>query len=130
MRQHSSAPEPKWNRRITRRIFPPACEKSFGNETKWLWGWTILVMNTDSFNVEHIIHLAIVSCPDPTHASWERGYGNFVQKPRSWLTFRQEFQTANEIAEKSILYFRSFLQLHNIIISHVGLPVFCPVSGS
>ena len=33
MRQHSGAPELKWNRQITRRIFPPACEKSSGSET-------------------------------------------------------------------------------------------------
>ena len=33
MRQHSGAPEPKWNRQITRRIFPPDSEKSSGNET-------------------------------------------------------------------------------------------------
>jgi len=36
MRQHSGAPEPKWNRQITRRIFPPDSEKSSGNETMWL----------------------------------------------------------------------------------------------
>ena len=29
MRQHSGAPEPKWNRWITRRIFPPDSEKSW-----------------------------------------------------------------------------------------------------
>ena len=34
MRQHSGAPEPKWNRWITRHIFPPDSEKSSGNETK------------------------------------------------------------------------------------------------
>ena len=34
MRQHSGAPAPKWNRQITRRIFPPDSEKSSGNETK------------------------------------------------------------------------------------------------
>jgi len=34
MRQHSGAPEPKWNGQITRRIFPPDSEKSSGNETK------------------------------------------------------------------------------------------------
>jgi len=33
MRQHSGAPAPKRNRRITRRIFPPDSEKSSGNET-------------------------------------------------------------------------------------------------
>ena len=33
MRQHSGAPEPKWNRQITRRIFPPDSKKSSGNET-------------------------------------------------------------------------------------------------
>jgi len=33
MHQHSGAPEPKWNRQITRRIFPMDNEKSFGNET-------------------------------------------------------------------------------------------------
>jgi len=33
MRQHSGAPEPKWNRQITRRIFPPDSEKLSGNET-------------------------------------------------------------------------------------------------
>ena len=30
------------------------------------------------------------------HPSRERGSGDFAQKPRSLLTFRQEFQTANE----------------------------------
>jgi len=34
MRQHSSAPEPKWNRWITRCIFPLVGKKSSGNETK------------------------------------------------------------------------------------------------
>jgi len=34
MRQHSGAPEPKWNRQITRRILPPDSEKSSGNETR------------------------------------------------------------------------------------------------
>ena len=34
MRQHSGAPAPKRNRRITRRIFPPDSEKSSGNETR------------------------------------------------------------------------------------------------
>jgi len=34
MHQHSGPPEPKWNRQITRRIFPPDSEKSSGNETK------------------------------------------------------------------------------------------------
>ena len=33
----------------------------------------------------------------------ERGSGDFAQKPRSLLTFRQEFQSANEIVENSIL---------------------------
>jgi len=33
MRQHTGAPAPKRNRRITRRIFPPDSEKSSGNET-------------------------------------------------------------------------------------------------
>jgi len=37
MRQHSGAPEPKWKRRITRRIFPPDSEKLSGNETKYSW---------------------------------------------------------------------------------------------
>jgi len=35
MRQHSGTPEPKWNRWITRRIFPPDSEKSSGNETRF-----------------------------------------------------------------------------------------------
>jgi len=34
MRQHSGEPEPKWNRQITRCIFPPDSEKSSGNKTR------------------------------------------------------------------------------------------------
>jgi len=34
MHQHSGAPEPKWNRQITRCIFPPDSEKSSGNKTR------------------------------------------------------------------------------------------------
>jgi len=37
MRQHSGPPEPKWNKRITRHIFPPDSEKSSGNETMHTW---------------------------------------------------------------------------------------------
>ena len=37
------------------------------------------------------------------HPLWESGSGDFAQKPRSLLTSREEFQTANEIVENSIL---------------------------
>ena len=63
------------------------------------------------------------------HPSRERGSGDFVQKPRPSLTFRQEFQTTNEIVENSILSllgarnFKFLLQLRIFITSHVGLPV-------
>ena len=40
------------------------------------------------------------------HPSRERGSGDFAQKPRSLLTFRQEFQTANEIVENSICLYQ------------------------
>ena len=33
MHQHSGTPEPKWNRWITRRTFPPDSKKLSGNET-------------------------------------------------------------------------------------------------
>ena len=52
MRQHSGAPAPKWNRRITRRIFPPDSEKSSGNET---------MFNTDNSNT----HLYVVTYRHP-----------------------------------------------------------------
>jgi len=45
MRQHSGAPESKWNRQITKRIFPQDSEKSSGNETT--------STATDSGSVEH-----------------------------------------------------------------------------
>ena len=49
-----------------------------------------------------LIMPSLVSRPHPT---CERGgSGDFAQKPRSLLTFRQEFQTANEIVENSILF--------------------------
>jgi len=39
MWQHSGALEPKWNRWITRRIFPPDSEKSSGNKTTLTPSW-------------------------------------------------------------------------------------------
>ena len=51
-------------------------------------------------------HPEVGSLVPRPHPSRERGSGDFAQKPRSSLkihTFRQEFQTANEIVENSIL---------------------------
>ena len=50
--------------------------------------------------VPHPMYASLVPRPHPMR---ERGSGDFVQKPQSLLTFRQEFQTANEIVENSIL---------------------------
>ena len=51
MRQHSSTPEPKWNRWITRRIFPPDSETSSGNETGGEGGtWYVTQHDHDACN--------------------------------------------------------------------------------
>ena len=53
-----------------------------------------------------VVSLSETSLVPRPHPSRERGSGDFAQKPRSSLKFtpfRQEFQTANQIVEKSIL---------------------------
>jgi len=62
MRQHSGAPKPKWNRQITRRIFPPDSEKSSGNETTYyVYTWKGLrhqvTINSEVITV--LLHLCL-----------------------------------------------------------------------
>ena len=88
MRQHSGAPEPKWNRPITRRIFPPDSEKSSGKETKPAGTLSRLVKPPSPSNESASHFLAVYDyivvegeCTRASHAlqSWKKVARRFMQ---------------------------------------------------